>query len=145
MKTTTTHPRDIKTKWYVIDAADYILGRMATIAASRLRGKHKPGYAPHLDCGDHIVIINASKVKVTGNKEEKKLYYRHSEYPGGLSTTDFATQQAKHPTRSVELAIKGMLPKGPLGNSAFRKLKVYAGAEHPHQAQMPEKLTETTK
>lgn len=143
MKTTTMHTKDIEAKWYVIDAADKVLGRVATIVANRIRGKHKPAYAPHIDCGDHVIVINASKVKVTGDKAQNKLYYRHSEYPGGLRTTNFAKQQEKFPTRSFELAVRGMLPKGPLGNSAFGKLKVYAGAEHPHQAQMPEVLSAT--
>ena len=141
MRTTTVRAKDIPTNWLIIDANDQVLGRVATAAAHRLRGKHKPSYAPHLDCGDHIIVINADKLRVTGNKSQGKIYYRHSKYPGGLRETNFEKQQAEHPTRALELAVKGMLPRGPLGYSALKKLRIYAGAEHPHQAQQPQPLT----
>ena len=141
MKTTTMYPKDAEVKWHIIDAENQVLGRVATAVAHHLRGKHKPGYAPHLDCGDHVIVINSALARLTGNKAQNKKYYRHSAYPGGLRETTFEKQQAEFPKRSMELAVKGMLPRGPLGYSAFRKLKVYAGAEHPHQAQQPTPLT----
>jgi len=141
MKTYSAKPGDIERKWFVIDAEGVVLGRLASIVAMRLRGKHKPMYTPHLDCGDHIVIINAGKVQLTGNKLADKIYYRHTGYPGGIrSTTAGKILDGKHPERVVEKAVQRMIPKGPLGRQVLRKLKVYAGAEHPHEAQQPELL-----
>jgi large subunit ribosomal protein L13 len=137
MKTVFAHSETVKRDWVVIDAAGQTLGRLATEVARRLRGKHKPEYTPNCDTGDYVVVINAAKVAVTGNKLEGKVYYRHTEYPGGLKTTVLGDMLADHPERVIEKAIKGMLPRGPLGYAQFRKLKVYAGAEHPHQAQQP--------
>mgnify|MGYP003948071143 CR=1 FL=1 len=127
-------------KWYVVDATDKTLGRLASVVASRLRGKHKPEFTPHAITGDCIVIINAEKVKVTGNKETDKTYYSHSGYPGGLKSIQFDALQEKAPHLIIEKAVKGMLPRGPLGRDMLRNLKVYAGNEHPHQAQQPELL-----
>lgn len=129
---------DITRKWYVIDAEGQTLGRLATEVARLLRGKHKPTYTPFLDTGDHVIVINAEKVVVTGNKFEDKVYHHHTGYPGGLKTIKFSTLLAKHPTRVIEYAVRGMLPKNRLGRAMFKKLKVYAGPEHPHQAQKPE-------
>ena len=141
MKTYSAKPGDIERKWFVIDAEGVVLGRLASIVAMRLRGKHKPMYTPHIDCGDHIVIINADKVQLTGNKLADKIYYRHTGYPGGIrSTTAGKIFDGKHPERVVEKAVQRMIPKGPLGRQVLRKLKVYAGAEHPHEAQQPEFL-----
>ncbi|MFP6728133.1 MAG: 50S ribosomal protein L13 [Alphaproteobacteria bacterium] len=141
MKTYSAKPGDIERKWFVIDAEGVVLGRLASIVAMRLRGKHKPMYTPHMDCGDHIVIINADKVQLTGNKLAEKTYYRHTGYPGGIrSTTAGKILDGKHPERVVEKAVQRMIPKGPLGRQVLRKLKVYAGAEHPHEAQQPEFL-----
>ncbi len=141
MKTYSAKPGDIERKWFVIDAEGVVLGRLASIVAMRLRGKHKPMYTPHIDCGDHIVIINADKVQLTGNKLADKIYYRHTGYPGGIrSTTAGKILDGKHPKRVVEKAVQRMIPKGPLGRQVLRKLKVYAGAEHPHEAQQPEFL-----
>ena len=141
MKTYSAKPGDIERKWFVIDAEGVVLGRLASIVAMRLRGKHKPMYTPHIDCGDHIVIINADKVQLTGNKLADKTYYRHTGYPGGIrSTTAGKILDGKHPERVVEKAVQRMIPKGPLGRQVLRKLKVYAGAEHPHEAQQPEFL-----
>ncbi len=140
MKTYSTKPQDVKRDWFVVDATDKVLGRLASEVARRLRGKHKPIYAPHVDAGDYIVVINAEKVCVTGKKLDKKIYYRHSGYPGGLYSTSLRKLQARFPTRVIEKAVKGMLPKGPLGYAMFRKLKVYAGPEHPHAAQQPKQL-----
>ena len=141
MKTYSAKPGDIERKWFVIDAEGVVLGRLASIVAMRLRGKHKPMYTPHIDCGDHIVIINAGKVQLTGNKLADKIYYRHTGYPGGIrSTTAGKILDGKHPERVVEKAVQRMIPKGPLGRQVLRKLKVYAGAEHPHEAQQPEFL-----
>ncbi|MCX7892087.1 MAG: 50S ribosomal protein L13 [Burkholderiales bacterium] len=140
MKTFSAKPHEVKRDWYVVDAADKVLGRLAVDVARRLRGKHKPEYTPHVDTGDYIVVVNAAKVRVTGNKAQDKKYYRHSGYPGGIFETSFAKLQAKHPTRAIEAAVKGMLPKGPLGYAMLKKLKVYAGAEHPHAAQQPKVL-----
>jgi large subunit ribosomal protein L13 len=132
----------------VVDAAGQTLGRLATQIAMRLRGKHKPEYTPHVDTGDFIVVINAERIRVTGNKSKAKIYYSHSGYVGGLKEVTFEKLLAKHPTRVLEIAIKGMLPKNPLGRAMYRKLKVYAGAEHPHAAQQPQLLvidTDTDK
>ena len=127
----------LNARWYVVDATDKILGRLATQVARRLRGKHKPEYTPHVDTGDYIVIINADKVRVTGRKLQDKTYYRHTGYPGGIKETTLDKLLASHPTRVLEKAIKGMLPKNPLGRAMYRKLKVYAGSEHDHHAQQP--------
>lgn len=140
MKTYTATPSTIKRDWFVVDATDQVLGRLATEIARRLRGKHKPEYTPHMDTGDYIVVVNAEKVRVTGNKVNDKIYYRHSGYPGGLKSINFAKLQQQAPARIIESAVKGMLPKGPLGRSMFRKLKVYAGPEHAHAAQQPQSL-----
>ena len=140
MKTYSARPDQVKRNWFVVDAAGQTLGRISTEIAHRLRGKHKPEYTPHVDTGDFIVVINADKVTVTGNKEEGKLYHHHTGYPGGLKTTNFKKLQEKHPIRIIEKSVKGMLPKNPLGRAMFRKLKVYAGAEHPHSAQQPQEL-----
>lgn len=141
MKTLFAKSETVKRDWYVIDATDKTLGRLATEVARRLRGKHKPEYTPHVDTGDYIVIINAEKVKTTGNKVKDKVYYRHTEYPGGIRSTTLEKMLDTHPTRVIEKAVKGMLPSGPLGYAQFRKLKVYAGGEHPHTAQQPQALT----
>lgn len=127
-------------RWYVVDAAGKPLGRLATELARRLRGKHKPEYTPHMDTGDYLVVINAEKVAITGNKRSDKVYYDHSGYPGGMKSIIFDKLQAKAPERIIERAVKGMLPKGPLGRDMFRKLKVYAGSEHKHASQQPETL-----
>ena len=140
MKTFSARPQTVKRDWYVIDATDKVLGRLATEVARRLRGKHKAEYTPHVDTGDYIVIVNADKVKVTGNKEKAKTYYKHSGYPGGMRATTLDKMRQKAPERIIETAVKGMLPKNPLGRAMFRKLKVYAGAEHNHQAQQPQPL-----
>jgi large subunit ribosomal protein L13 len=126
--------------WFVVDAAGKTLGRLASQIALRLRGKHKPEYTRHVDTGDYIIVINADQVKVTGAKSKNKVYYSHSGYPGGIKEITFDKLQAKHPTRVIEIAIKGMLPKNPLGRDMYRKLKVYAGKEHPHAAQQPKIL-----
>jgi large subunit ribosomal protein L13 len=141
MKTVFAHSETVKRDWVVIDAADQILGRLASEIARRLRGKHKAEYTPNCDTGDYVVVVNAAKVKTTGNKLEGKIYYRHTEYPGGLKQTPLGKLLAEHPERVIEKAVKGMLPKGPLGYAQFRKLKVYAGAEHPHTAQQPKPIT----
>lgn len=140
MKTFVAKPAEVTRDWYVIDAEGKTLGRMATEIARRLRGKHKPVYTPHVDTGDYIVVVNAAKVQVTGNKRADKTYYRHTGYPGGLREMSFEKMIETHPERTIELAVKGMLPKGPLGRAMYSKLKVYAGAEHPHQAQQPIEL-----
>lgn len=137
MRTYTPKPADVQRQWYVIDATDVVLGRLASHVAQLLRGKHKPIYAPHLDTGDFVVIVNADKVALSGNKLEQKKAYRHSGYPGGLRSVNYADLLAKHPERAVEKAIKGMLPKNSLGRKMFGKVKVYAGPDHPHQAQKP--------
>ena len=138
--TVSAKPADVKHEWFVIDATDKVLGRVASEAALRLRGKHKAIYTPHVDTGDFIVVINASRLRVTGNKETDKVYYRHTGYPGGIKAQTFKEMQAKHPGRALEKAVKGMLPKGPLGYAMIKKLKVYGGAEHPHSAQQPKLL-----
>ncbi|MCY7294808.1 50S ribosomal protein L13 [Alteromonas sp. a30] len=140
MKTYVAKPETVKREWFVIDATDKTLGRLATEAARRLRGKHKPEYTPHVDTGDYIVVVNAEKVVVTGNKKQDKMYYSHSGYPGGLKEVNFEKLQASKPEMIIEKAVKGMLPKGPLGRAMFRKLKVYAGTEHGHAAQKPQVL-----
>jgi large subunit ribosomal protein L13 len=140
MKTFSAKPETVKRDWYVVDAEGKTLGRLATEVARRLKGKHKAEYTPHVDTGDYIVIINAEKVTVTGNKADNKMYYRHSGYPGGIKETNFNKLQAEKPEMIIEKAVKGMLPKNPLGRDMFRKLKVYAGSEHGHAAQQPIKL-----
>jgi large subunit ribosomal protein L13 len=140
MKTFSAKPHEVTRDWYLIDATDRVLGRLAVDIAIRLRGKHKAEFTPHVDTGDYVVVINAEKVRVTGRKSETKVYHRHSQFAGGLKTTTFAKLQAKFPTRIIEKAVKGMLPKGPLGSAMYRKLKVYAGPQHPHQAQQPREL-----
>lgn len=140
MKTYSPRPRDIERRWYVIDASGAVLGRLATEAASVLRGKHKPIFAPHMDTGDHVIVVNAKGVQITGGKGETKVAYRHSGYPGGLTETKYAKLLADKPAFAVEKAIRGMLPKNRLGRSMARKLQVYPGPEHPHQAQQPETL-----
>ena len=137
MRTFSPKPADLKRDWVVIDATDVVLGRLATQAATLLRGKHKPTFAPHVDGGDFVIIVNASKVALTGQKREQKLAYRHSGYPGGLRATSYAELLESNPERAVEKAIKGMLPHNSLGRQMANKLKVYAGPEHPHQAQAP--------
>ena len=139
-KTFSAKPADVTHEWFVIDATDKVLGRVASEVALRLRGKHKAIYTPHVDTGDFIVIINAAKLKVTGTKSLDKVYYRHSGFPGGIYGTRFKDMQAKHPGRALEKAVKGMLPKGPLGYAMVKKLKVYAGDTHPHTAQQPKTL-----
>jgi large subunit ribosomal protein L13 len=140
MKTFSAKPAEVKHEWYVVDATDKVLGRVASEVALRLRGKHKAIYTPHVDTGDFIVIVNAAKIRVTGQKETQKVYYRHSGHPGGIYATKFKDMQAKFPGRALEIAVKGMLPKGPLGYAMIKKLKVYGGAEHPHSAQQPKAL-----
>lgn len=140
MKTFSAKTHEVKRDWYVIDASDKILGRLATEIARRLRGKHKAEYTPHVDTGDYIIVTNAEKVTVTGRKFKEKMYYHHTGFPGGIKSTSFDKLQAKNPARIIELAVKGMLPKNPLGREMYRKLKVYAGNEHPHTAQQPKQL-----
>jgi large subunit ribosomal protein L13 len=140
MKTFSAKPHEVKRDWLIVDAKDRVLGRLATEIAKRLRGKHKPEFTPHVDTGDYVVVVNASQVRVTGNKAQAKTYHRHSGQPGQLHTTTFTEMQQKAPERIIEIAVKGMLPKGPLGSDMFRKLKVYAGADHPHVAQQPREL-----
>lgn len=145
MTATTYTPKagDITHNWYLVDASDKVLGRLATKIATILRGKHKPMYTPHADTGDYVVVINSANIKVTGNKAEAKQYYRHSGYPGGIKSINFNDLQEKKPTKALELAVKRMLPRGPLGRAMFRKLKVYSGASHPHEAQQPQQLNDT--
>lgn len=140
MKTFSAKPESIQRDWYVVDAEGKTLGRLATEVASRLRGKHRPEYTPHVDTGDYIVVVNADKVAVTGNKAESKIYYSHTEYPGGIKDISFQDLIKKAPQRVIQSAVKGMLPRGPLGREMFRKLKIYAGSEHPHAAQQPQTL-----
>jgi len=141
MSTWTYRPGSVEREWYIIDANDLVLGRLATRAASVLRGKHRPQFTPHADCGDHVIVINAANVRVTGRKELQKIYYRHSGYAGGLKSITLEKQRQQHPERIIELAVKGMLPKNPLGRQMFKKLKVYAGNDHPHAAQQPKTLS----
>lgn len=140
MKTISMRAEDVQRSWYVIDANNQTLGRLATEVARRLRGKHKAEYTPHVDTGDYIVVVNADKVRVTGNKTTDKMYYRHSGYPGGIKSVNFQKLRETHPDRIIEKAVKGMMPRNPLGRAMLRKLKVYAGPEHPHSAQQPEPL-----
>lgn len=140
MKTFSAKPATVKRDWYVVDATDKTLGRLATELARRLRGKHKPEYTPHVDTGDYLVIINAEKVRVTGNKSKDKMYYRHTGFPGGIKEMSFEKLIDHAPERVIQGAVKGMLPKGPLGRAMLAKLKIYAGAEHPHAAQQPQTL-----
>ena len=135
------NPAKVERKWYVVDATGYTLGRLASEVAKVLRGKNKPIFTPHIDTGDYVIIVNAEKIKVTGKKLDQKIYYHHSDYVGGMKETTLREMLAKKPEKVVELAVKGMLPKGPLGREMFTKLHVYAGAEHPHTAQKPEILT----
>ncbi|VEI12811.1 50S ribosomal protein L13 [Trueperella bialowiezensis] len=138
MRTFTPKAGDIESKWYVIDATDVVLGRLAAQVAPLLRGKHKPTFTPNVDCGDHVIIINAEKVALTGMKHEQKMAYRHSGYPGGLKATSYAELLEENPERAVYKAIAGMLPKNTLGRTQLKKLKIYRGSEHPHSAQQPE-------
>ncbi len=140
MKTFSAKPESVERGWFVVDATDKVLGRLASEIALRLRGKHKPEYTPHVDTGDYIVVVNAEKVHVTGRKASNKMYHRHTGYPGGLKSETFEKLVSKAPERVIETAVKGMLPKGPLGRSMYRKLKVYAGPEHQHAAQQPKPL-----
>ena len=140
MKTFSAKPHEVQRDWFVVDATDKVLGRVASEVARRLRGKHKPEYTPHVDTGDFIVIVNVEKLRVTGNKAEDKKYFRHSGYPGGITETTFGKMQQRFPERALEKAVKGMLPKGPLGYAMIKKLKCYAGATHPHTAQQPKAL-----
>lgn len=140
MKTYSAKPHEVDQNWLLVDADGLTLGRMATEIATRLRGKHKPEYTPHVDTGDYVVVINAEKVKVTGNKTTDKMYHAHSGFPGGLKSMSFDKLQQHDPERIIKLAVKGMLPRTPLGRAMFKKLKVYAGTEHPHSAQQPQAL-----
>lgn len=140
MKTFSAKGHEVRRDWFVVDAAEKVLGRLAAEIARRLRGKHKPEYTPHVDTGDFIVVVNAGRIRVTGNKGQDKTYYRHSGYPGGVYETNFDKMQQRFPGRALEIAVKGMLPKGPLGYAMLKKLKVYAEASHPHTAQQPQAL-----
>ena len=140
MKTYSAKAETVKREWFVVDATDKILGRLSTEIARRLRGKHKPGYTPHVDTGDYIVVINAEKIRVTGNKESDKLYQHHTGYIGSLKTVNLATLRKNHPDRIIKQSVKGMLPKNSLGRAMFKKLKVYAGSTHEHAAQQPQPL-----
>jgi len=140
MKTFSAKPHEVKHEWFVINAEGKVLGRVASEVARRLRGKHKPEFTPHVDTGDFIVIVNASKLRVTGSKGLNKKYFRHTGYPGGIYETNFDKMQERFPGRALEKAVKGMLPKGPLGYAMIKKLKVYADADHPHSAQQPKPL-----
>jgi large subunit ribosomal protein L13 len=140
MKTFSAKHHEVKRDWLVVDASDKVLGRLASQIALRLRGKHKPEYTPHVDTGDFIVVVNASKLRVTGSKDENKIYYRHSGYPGGVYETSFSKMQDRFPGRALQIAVKGMLPKGPLGYAMIKKLKIYAEGQHPHTAQQPKSL-----
>ena len=141
VKTLSTRPEDVVHDWIVVDAAEHTLGRLAAEIARRLRGKHKPSYTPHVDTGDFVVVVNAEKVRVSGKKDNDKIYFRHSGYPGGIKSTKLKDLRARHPERVIELAVKGMLPRNPLGRAMFRKLKVYSGPEHPHAAQQPQAVS----
>ena len=140
MKTLSTKPADVIRKWFLVDATDKTLGRLSTEIARRLRGKHKPEYTPHVDTGDYIIVVNAEKIHVTGNKLNDKMYYHHTGYIGNMKKTNLSDLLEEHPERVIETAVKGMLPKNPLGRAMFSKLKVYAGPEHKHQSQQPETL-----
>ena len=141
MKTYMPNPTQVERKWYVVDAEGQTLGRLCSEIANVLRGKNKPIYTPHADCGDYVIVVNAEKIKVTGKKLDQKIYYHHSEYVGGMKETNLKTMLEKHPERVIEHAVKGMLPKGPLGRSMYKKLFVFAGPDHDKQAQKPEVLT----
>jgi large subunit ribosomal protein L13 len=141
MKTFSAKSHEVRRDWFVVDATDKVLGRLASEIAKRLRGKHKVIFTPHVDTGDYIVVVNAEKLRVTGNKAQQKMYYRHSTYPGGIYSSNFAKLHGRFPGRVLEMAVKGMLPKGPLGYAMLKKLKVYAGSDHPHTAQQPQTLT----
>jgi large subunit ribosomal protein L13 len=138
--TVSTKPAEVRRAWYLVDADGKTLGRLATAIAQRLRGKHKPQYTPHVDTGDYIVVVNAEKIHVTGNKLQDKMYYRHTGYVGNLKSINLGKLLESAPERAIEIAVKGMLPRGPLGRAMFKKLRVYAGAEHGHQAQQPQPL-----
>ena len=140
MKTISAKPETVQHDWYVVDATDKVLGRLATEVARHLRGKHKPIYTPHVDTGDYIVIINAEKIRVTGNKEDDKMYHHHTGFPGGIKSVNLKTMREKYPDRIIMSAVRGMMPKGPLGRSMLLKLRIYTGAEHNHQAQQPKTL-----
>ena len=141
MKTFSQKPADVQKEWIVIDADGVVPGRLASFVASRLRGKHKPTFTPHVDDGDHVIIVNADKVVLTSGKADREMIYRHSGYPGGLKSETFAQLHARKPAEAVRRSVKGMLPKGPLGRQQMTKLKVYAGPDHPHQSQSPKKMT----
>jgi len=141
MKTVSAKNHEVKRDWFLVDATDATLGRLASAIAHRLRGKHKTIYTPHVDTGDYIVVVNAEKIKVTGNKSQDKIYHRHSGYPGGLYSATFTEMQEKFPGRALQRAVKGMLPKGPLGYAIAKKLKIYVGDKHEHSAQQPQPLT----
>ena len=140
MKTYTARAEDMEREWFLVNAEGKTLGRLASEIAQVLRGKHKPIYTPHLDCGDFVIVVNAEKVRVTGRKLDQKMYYRHTGYPGGIKSISLRNQLQKHPERVLEAAVRGMLPKNRLGRKMFKKLKVYAGNSHPHQAQQPKAL-----
>ncbi len=140
MRTYSAKPQEVQREWYVVDATGKTLGRLASEIAKILRGKHKPIYTPHVDCGDFVIVVNADKIRVTGRKLDQKIYYRHSGYPGGLKSISLRDQLAKHPERVIQLAVRGMLPKNRLGRRMIKKLKVYASPDHPHQAQQPKPL-----
>ena len=140
MKTFSAKQHEVQHDWYLVDAKDAVLGRLASQIAARLRGKHKAIYTPHVDTGDFVVVVNANKLRVTGNKAQDKLYHRHSTFPGGLYTTNFTKLQQRYPDRVLQKAVRGMLPKGPLGFAMLRKLKIYAGDTHPHAAQQPKPI-----
>jgi len=140
MKTFSAKPETVQHDWYVVDASGKVLGRLASEIARRLRGKHKPEFTPNIDTGDYIVVVNAEKVRVSGRKYTDKIYHRHTGFPGGIKSTTFEKMQQKQPARIIEKAVKGMLPKGPMGRQLFRKLKVYAGATHRHESQQPQPL-----
>ncbi|MCH2568377.1 MAG: 50S ribosomal protein L13 [Pseudomonadales bacterium] len=140
MKTVSAKKETVRRDWYVVDATDKVLGRIATEIANRLRGKHKPEYTPHIDTGDYIVVVNADKVRVTGNKVTDKIYFRHTGYPGGIKETSFGKLMETHPERAIEIAVKGMMPRNKLSKAMLGKLKIYAGGEHPHTAQQPKPL-----
>lgn len=145
MKTYSAKKESVKRNWLIVDATDMVLGRLASDVASKLRGKHKAEYTPHVDTGDYVIVTNASKIRVTGNKSSDKTYYRHSGYPGGIKSISFDKLLAAKPEKIIEIAVKGMLPKSPLGRAMFKKLKVYATDEHPHAAQQPQSLEETAE
>lgn len=140
MKTFSAKSHEVKRDWFIIDASNLVLGRVATEIARRLRGKHKAEYTPHVDTGDYIIVTNAEKIRVTGRKFKEKTYYNHSGFPGGIKSISFEKLQQKHPERIIERAVKGMLPRNPLGREMYRKLKIYVGTEHPHAAQQPQQL-----